>query len=107
MPQPVDMQTEIARTTAVERIQEIAGRLSLAAQQRAVAEAEDERILQEQQVKETRETQSDEVDEEGHRRNPFMGRRRHRDQGNADADKAQGNTAHSGDGEAHQLDVSV
>ena len=78
MPQPVDLPTEVARVAATERIQAIADRASLAGQQRQVTEADEQRIQSETQIHETTHTQSDGVDADGHRRNPFVGRRRHR-----------------------------
>jgi len=76
MPQPVDLQTEIARVTAAERIQQAADRASLAAQQRVAAETEESRVAAETQVRQTDETANEHVDENGRRRNPFVGKRR-------------------------------
>jgi hypothetical protein len=81
MPQPVDLQTEIARITATERIQQVADRASLAAQQRAAIAMEETRVSVETQVQQTDETENEEVDENGRRKNPFMGRRRKRAKG--------------------------
>ncbi len=78
MPQPVDLQTEVARMTAVERMQTLTDRASLAAQQRQEVSAEEDRIVSETQVQETNEPENREVDADGRRRNPFVGRRRRR-----------------------------
>jgi hypothetical protein len=78
MPQPVDLQTELARTHAADRIQDIAGRASLAAQQRADVAAEEKRLKIETQVNETPETETEHVDPEQKRRNPYAKRRKKR-----------------------------
>jgi hypothetical protein len=78
MPQPVDLQVELARVTAADRVQQVADRLSLAAQQRMAAEAEQDGVNHETQVQETAQSQSEGVDVESHRQNPFVGRRRKR-----------------------------
>ena len=114
MPQPIDFQTEVARTLAADRIQEIAGRASLAAQQRAGTAAEEDRVRIETQVKETPETQTDHVDPETKRRNPFAGRRKRRERGPGDSTPAHGagystqDAVEEEDGdEGHKLDVTV
>ena len=76
MPQPIDMQSELGRMTMVERIQDVAGRASLAAQARAASEADDDRKSTETQVAETRETESENVRGDGKRKNPFARRRK-------------------------------
>ena len=73
MPQPVDLQTELARTTAVERIQQVADRLSLAGQQRSEIEAQRERLEHEQQVQQPPESDNRPIDQDGRRKNPFVG----------------------------------
>ena len=78
MPQPVDLQTEVARVSAADRVQQIADRVSLAAQQRQVLSVEQERVDVETQVQGTADTQNREVDADGRRRNPFVGRRQRR-----------------------------
>jgi hypothetical protein len=77
MPQPIDLQTELGRITAAERIQQISDRASLAGQQRTAAEIQEQRIQVETQVQQTH-AQSGQVEEELKRRNPFAGRRRRR-----------------------------
>lgn len=84
MPQPIDPNTELARMTAVERIQQATDRASIAAQSRQAMEAEERRLGTEREVMEA-DAKSDEVDREQKRRNPFMGRRRKRERdGNSD-----------------------
>ena len=79
MPQPVDLQTELARTSAAERIQQYLSRASLVGQQGDTREAQESQIAAEQQVHETAEdAESQNVDEDAHRQNPFMGRRKRR-----------------------------
>lgn len=104
MPQPIDFPTEMGRMAAVERIQQINDRLSLAALQRSTEELQDERVAAETQVAQTP-PDSDEVDEETKRRNPFAGRRRHRQPDPQPEPETHGKPAIPG--EPHQLDVSI
>jgi hypothetical protein len=76
MPQPIDFNTEGLRQHAADRIQEIAARQSLAAQQRLAIQDQEERVEHETQVQDTQESQEQAVDEEGRRKNPFIGRRK-------------------------------
>ena len=76
MPQPVDMPTEVARVTTAERIQQIADRLSLAAQQRVATEEQQNLVDLETTVHQAQ-PKGAEVDAEMKRRNPFSKRRRH------------------------------
>ena len=104
MPQPVDLQTEVGRVTAAERIQAIADRASLAGQQRQITEVEEERVQAETQVQDTAETENRGVDAEGHRKNPFAGRRRRRDA----AEKQGGDKELVEDAEeGHQIDITI
>lgn len=110
MPQPVDLQTELGRVSAAERIQQIADRASLASLQRTAEEVAQNRVSQESQVQQTDQPQSEQVDAEAKRRNPFVGRRKRRgdddsdDEGGAEAESHRGPTE---DGEGGRLDVSV
>jgi len=106
MPQPIDFQTEVAKTTAAERIQAIADRASLAAQQREAMEAEERRIHSETEVVQTPEAQSEHVDPELRRRTPYVQRRRKR---NSASSEEQDPAPHrpAGDGEGERLDVTV
>jgi hypothetical protein len=85
MPQPIDMQTELARVHVAERIQQIADRASLAGQHRQEIETEQTRIARETQVQETPQPESEQVEAEGKRRNPFAKRRRKQRAGKDDA----------------------
>ena len=112
MPQPVDLQTEIARVTAAERIQQAADRASLAAQQRAATEIEETRVAVETQVQETDETANERIDENGRRRNPSSGKRR--DKGKDGGNTTLGPKAKAGDlrvipegTEEHKLDITI
>lgn len=111
MPQPIDPLTELARMTAVERIQQATNQASLAAQSRNAQEAGQHRDLVEQQVLEA-ETKSDEVDREQKRRNPFMGRRKKRERDkDSDGHERQIYTSSEKldemDDDRHDLDLSV
>lgn len=78
MPQPVDFQTEVARQTMVDKILQVADRASLAAQQRLTSEVERQRVQQETQIQQASQAQSEQIDAEGRRRTPYVGRRRRR-----------------------------
>ena len=114
MPQPIDMQTELGRVAAAERIALISDRASLAAQTRVAEEAALERQAAETEVEETRQ-KSDEVDEELKRKQPFTGRRKKR---GGDAEEGEGGEERDRrdagsrpviptDGDEHGLDISV
>jgi hypothetical protein len=75
MPQPIDPQTELARVSAAERIQEIAGRASLAQQMRQAAAAVQQSAADLQQVYQPR-AKGEQVESETRRNAPFVGRRR-------------------------------
>ena len=114
MPQPIDMQSELARTTMVERMQDVAGRLSLAAQQRTQDETEAARVNAESQTRETPEAQSEHVDEDGRRKNPFVARRKKRRKGDSDENASsrilytsKEKTTTVPNPEDHQIDVSI
>jgi len=110
MPQPVDFQTEVAKVSAAERAQQIAGRVSLAAQQRDTSGEQQTRVEAETQVQQTAESENLEVDAEGHRRNPFAGRRRRRSKGDdvSGGIGAAGGEDRPADGEErHKLDVTI
>ena len=110
MPQPVDLQTELARVTAAERIQQIADRASMAAQHRTASELQREQLDHETVVYETHQPESRAVDPESHRQNPFAGRRRRRkpDQKPESAGDAQLESDELDvDAEQHHIDVSI
>ena len=77
MPQPIDPNTELARVTTTERIQQIADRSSIAAQTRVSEEATAARNDAETNVQQANQ-KSEELDQELRRRNPFVGRRRNK-----------------------------
>ena len=104
MPQPIDLQTELARITSVERIQQIADRASLAAQQRVAMSAQEQRVAVETQVQQTQ-SKSEEVDQETRRRNPYRGRRGRG--GKSLEETAKPKTGATSGGEMHQLDVTI
>ena len=110
MPQPIDMQTELGRAIMAERIQDAATRGALASLQREQLEEKKAQALRETQVDETPEAQSEHVDEDGRRKNPFVKRRSRRlketDYPEHSAKKSGGKRSASTDDD-HRLDVSV
>lgn len=115
MPQPIDMQTELARTTMAERVQDATGRASLAAHQRAMVDADEARVNAETQVQETEEAEYKQVDGEGRRGTPFVGRRKRGKRRKKDRDESaqifytadeRRDVADDPD-EEHRLDVTV
>ena len=103
MPQPIDMQTELGRLLTAERMQD-AARASLAAMHRSQAEDEARRRVQETQVDETPEAQSEHVDGDGRGKKDGKSRRRRR-AGAAVEDKR--GDASGRPGGDHRLDVSI
>ncbi len=102
MPQPIDMQSELARTTMMERIQDAAGRANLAALQRASEDNEQARVDAESQVVESREAEGREVEGDGRRKNPFLRRRRAKEAASSEQD-----APHRADIEPHRFDRSI
>ncbi len=91
-----------------ERIQNAATRGALAALQREQVEEKEAQALRETQVDETPEAQSEHVDEDGRRKNPFAKRRTRRKK-DASAQSANG-PARKGSASTdddHHLDVSI
>ena len=74
MPQPIDLQTELARITTMERVQQISDRLSLAAHQRMADQAGQQQVDAETQTQQA-EQKSDEVDRDLRRHTPHGERR--------------------------------
>lgn len=103
MPQPIDFSTELARMTAVERIQQATDRLSLNAQTRSMDEVQEQRVASETQVTEAQ-AQSEEVDVDLRRRNPYAGRKRKK-KGAPPAESASDGPV--APGEEHHLDISI
>ena len=77
MPQPIDPITQLGQLTAAERIQQIAERASLAAQMRVSDSAANQLVAAETQVHGMFQKGA-EVNEELRRKNPFMGRKKHK-----------------------------
>ena len=108
MPQPIDMQTELGRSMMAERIQDAATRGALAALQRDQVEEKKAQALRETQVEETPETQSEHVDEDGRRKNPFVKRRARRKDREGPSGRSTSSTEKSrAADDDHQLDVSI
>lgn len=105
MPQPIDFQTEVAKVTAAERMQQIAGRVSLAAQQRQALEEERHRTEMETQVEQTDQPEGQQVEDKGKRKTPFSKRRRKR--GPQVANDSQANEHHASGDEGCHFDVTV
>lgn len=115
MPQPIDMQTELARTSMAERVQETVGRASLAAHQRSATDAEADRVNTETVVHETPESEASRVAEEGKRKNPYakIRKKRRKKKGPSEAETkefyspSEGKTAISENPDDHQLDIEI
>ncbi len=106
-PQPIDFQGELGRVTAAERVQQIADRLSLAAQHKTAEEMQQQRLDTETQVQQPH-AQNEQVEQDTRRRNPFMGRRRHPEAGEEESSEAEQKTSILSDPEeGHQLDVTI
>ena len=109
MPQPIDPYTEIGRATAAERIQQIADRTSLAAQN-VVAKDEAETQAKKETQAHQAQQKNEEVDDEMRRRNPYMKRRKRKKES-----KDQSHTFYTAneqetvldDPDAHDLDVLI
>jgi hypothetical protein len=102
MPQPIDMQTELARVTALDRVQQIIDRVSLAALQRVAVESQEQRVAAETLVQQTH-AKSEEIEPEMRRKNPYRYRRKRK----ADAAGIEAKDTPPHTGEEHRLDVSV
>ena len=109
MPQAIDMQTELGRVILAERIQDAATRGALASLQREQLEEKKAQALRETQVDETPEAQSEHVDEDGRRKNPFVKRRSRRKdrKGSSGQSGKSAPNPHAADADDHQLDVSI
>lgn len=105
MPQPVDFQTEVAKTTVAQRVQDIADRAAMLAQQRLAAEGRRNEAQAETRVGETPESENAEIREDGRGgQDQQPGRRKKRaPKPTAAAEHA---ATRDADGE-HHLDVSV
>lgn len=110
MPQPIDFQGELGRTTAAEKIQQLADRLSLAAQLKMADAIQRERVDMETQVQQTH-AQSEQVEREKRRRNPYLSRKRRPEdsedqQAGANADVSPQKIIVNPD-EGQQLDITI
>lgn len=62
MPQPIDLQTELMRVTAAERVQHLANRTAQAVQQRAAHQQQQQQVEAESQVQEAAQAEQGRVD---------------------------------------------
>ncbi len=104
MPQPIDFQTELSRISAVERAQQLADRLAMNAQQRLAQEIQEQETLAETQVHQP-EAKSGEVEPELKRKNPYVGRKRKREEKTAAENPAE--DVLPPPDEPHSLDVTI
>jgi hypothetical protein len=104
MPQPIDMQTELARVTALDRVQQVIDRVSLAALQRVAIEEQEQRVAAETQVQQTH-AKSEEIEPEMRRKNPYRYRRKQKTDAGTEGIVTKDTPPHTG--EEHQLDITV
>ena len=108
MPQPIDMQTELGRTMAAERIQDASARAALLAQQRAQVEEEKVRVAQQTQVGQAQETDNREVHEKEDQGDAQERGRKKKPAAQAAADSAPAAPRKAIEpGEQHDFDVSI
>ncbi len=111
MPQPIDIQTELARTTAAQRVQEIADRASLAAQQRQTQHAQKqqmdtETVIQQAPQGEHGAAVNDRHDDHGQQRRRGQKGGKDNEQSGA-ADHGAGGIEVIPDREQHRLDIDA
>ncbi len=114
MAQPIDIQTELGRTTLAERVADIQGRLTVAAQQRAHSDALETRAAAETTVGHAHQAEKRELEPDGRRQNPFVSRKRKK-AAKASAAPDESSTFYTAeetrevavDPEAHKLDISI
>jgi hypothetical protein len=108
MPQPIDPHTELGRIAAAERIQQVADRASLAAQQRAAQQAQEDLVNRETQVAQP-EQKGPEIDPDPEGRQPRDERGRRRPaRAPADPGHLAAGMPVVDDGEQrHQIDISI
>lgn len=112
MPQPIDMQSEITRVTMAERMQDVASRSSLAAQQHAATESKEIDQARETQVNETEKAEHSKIDADGRNKNSGAKKRGKRKKG---ANAEQSHTVYTAseekevlqDPEDHDLDITI
>lgn len=111
MPQPIDINTEFARSTTAQRVQEIADRASLAAQQRQVQHAQDEQIAAETVVQQSHDSGEDAaVNDRRENREQQHRQQRGKPEGQSEAEHAghgAGDLAIIPEEDKHRLDVTV
>ena len=113
MPQPVDMLSEIVRTSMAERVQEATTRANMAALQHGREKIEEDHRAKETLVEETAETENPEVDVDGKKKDQQKKRSRKRHE--PDAAEEASHTVYAADEKSkvlddpdvHDLDVSV
>jgi hypothetical protein len=106
MPQPIDVQTELARVTTMERVQQISDRLSLAAHQRTSDQAEKQQVAAETQAQQT-EQKSEQVERDLRRHTPYGRRRQHGGDRQDPEDPTKPALMPPAAHEEHQLDISI
>ena len=110
MPQPIDLQTELGRLTAVERVQFVTQRAATMAQQRMAALEREEQVRIETRVAETPETDSGKVNPDERRRSDREGRGRRGEEEDRAARTLYDEHEHAkvlDDPEEHHLNVSA
>lgn len=111
MPQPIDLQTELMRVTAAERVQHATARAAQVTQQRSAAQQQHEQVAAESQVREATHAEEGQVDADG-RPDP---RKRRRARKGRPAEDAKVRTFYTADEkpevvedpEQHRLDISI
>ncbi len=107
MPQPIDMQTEIGRTMAAERIQDASARAALLAQQRAQSEEDKVRLTQQTQVGQAQQTDGGEIHEKEENSDGQERGRKHRPSTAPQDEAAPSQRKAIEPGTEHEFDVSV
>lgn len=100
MPQPIDLQTELVRVTAAERVQQTLDRASLAAQGRATAHLQHEVVQKETLVQPKGQAERPSIEDEERAR---QNRRKKREKPDPAADEA-ARTFYAEDEKRHVLD---
>ena len=111
MPQPIDINTEFARSTAAQRVQEIADRASLAAQQLMVQHAQEEQVAAETVVQQSNDSGEDPAVSDRRENREQQRKQQHGKPADraeaAHGDHGAGDLAIIPDEEQHRLDVTV
>lgn len=104
MPQPIDLQTELGRLSMTEKVQQVADRASLAAQQRSAMEAEADRQAAETEVNQTDSVEQEAVESDG-RRKAKEERKKRKETGESRQDAPEKRPPN--DTDEHRLDVTI